>query len=150
MRCHPAFQGVDIPKSALLGPYRLEVLGPEAVEEDYAAVMESKDRLRGLMGGDWPAGLTLEENGIDLAWHLKEFLMKRSFAWIVRDEAASYIGCLYVFPRFMEQAADVWVWARSSLDAVAHEAAIAGDVGEWLAGPNWPDLAYRLNYPGAR
>lgn len=100
MRCHPAFAAYAIPPTGTLGRYRLDLLGPDHVDEDYAVVMESAGRLAGAMGGTWPAGLTLEANRVDLCWHAKEFAIGRSFAWIVRDGAGRYVGCLYVYPSF--------------------------------------------------
>lgn len=147
LRYHPALQGFEPPRAVELGAYRLTILAPDAVEEDYAAVIESAARLRGFMGGDWPDGLTLEDNWIDLAWHLREFDTKRSFAWIVRDQAKGYLGCAYVFPRFMEDAANVSVWMRSGAGPEAHEHAFSALLTDWLTGPDWPDLDYRLRTP---
>ena len=53
--------------------------------KDYDAVMASVKHLKGLMGDadDWPVGLTIEENLIDLGWHQREFTLKHSFAYSV-------------------------------------------------------------------
>ena len=99
------------------------------------------------MGGDWPDGLTLEENRIDLCWHLREFQNNRSFAWIVRDAAGAYLGCAYVFPDFGGDGAQVSVWMRASCDPVAHEQAFSTLLMKWLEGPSWPQMAYRLALP---
>ena len=149
MRCHPLMSGFKVPRVAVLGPYRLTTLCPQSVEEDYAAVMESKDRLSGLMGGDWPNGLTLEKNRIDLSWHLKEFEMNRSFAWIIRDVVGTYLGCAYVFPDFTGHGAFVPVWMRTSAGAEAHERAFSALLMGWLIGPDWPAFEYRLKLPGS-
>ena len=150
MRCHPLFHGFAAPRAPILGAYRFEVLGPEAVEEDFVAVVESTERLAGFMGGDWPNGLTLEENRVDLCWHLKEFEMNRSFAWIARDEAGGYIGCVYIFPRFAANVADVPVWVRSGAGPDAVEATLKAVLHDWLHGPDWPDLDYRIVTPSDR
>ena len=97
MKPHPDFAGIDLPRECDLGGFRLTPLSPDHVEEDYAAVMSSADVLRGLFD-DWPDGLTLEDDLIDLAWHEREFTTRRSFAWIIRDGEGSYLGCAYVFP----------------------------------------------------
>ena len=52
---------------------------------DYDAVMSSVDHLRSTYsqdsGSDWPAGLTLEEDLVDLGWHQREFTLRISFAY---------------------------------------------------------------------
>lgn len=148
MRHHPLLEGISIPQEVTLGPYHLQVLGPEHVEEDYAAVVESEDRLKGMMGGTWPEGLTLDDNHIDLCWHLREFEHNRSFAWIVRDAAQAYLGCAYVFPDFASNSASLAIWMRSSCGPEAHEEAFRALMLEWLAGPDWPDFMYALTLPG--
>lgn len=147
MRCHPLLAGVTIPQDAALGPYRLQVLGPDYVKEDYDAVIESRNRLKGMMGGSWPEGLTLEENHIDLCWHLREFEHNRSFAWIIRDAAQAYLGCAYVFPDFSGNGASVSIWMRSSCGPNEHEKLFSGFLLDWLNGPDWPDFTYRLTLP---
>ncbi|MEM6622322.1 MAG: hypothetical protein AAF674_08855 [Pseudomonadota bacterium] len=148
-RCHPAFAATQAPHHAAMGAYRLEILAPAVVEEDYQVVMDSAPRLRGFMGGDWPAGLSLADNRDDLAWHVKEFQANRSFAWVVRQEDGRYQGCLYIFPRFMEDAADVIIWARADNNPETHEAAMADAARKWLVPPLWPAVAYHLHLPGA-
>ncbi|MEM7210684.1 MAG: hypothetical protein AAF479_02145 [Pseudomonadota bacterium] len=148
MRFHPLLQSFKIPKDEVLGPYRLGVLGPDDVHEDYEAVIESTDRLKGFMGGTWPEGLTLEDNRTDLCWHLREFDTQRSFAWIVRDSDGSYLGCAYVFPDFAADSATVSVWMRSSCDPDRHEEAFSALLMTWLEGPAWPAFTYRLISPG--
>jgi hypothetical protein len=111
MRPHPDFAERGPPMEAVIGQWRLCPLGPAAVEEDFAAVTRSCAVLRGFFGNDWPVGLTLEEDRIDLAWHAREFAFGRSFAWIVRDGDGTYAGCAYVFPALGKTGAgEVFVW----------------------------------------
>ena len=147
MRCHPLLAGFKAPRKVTLGPYRMHILGPEDVEEDFRAVTEGTDRLLGLMNSEWPRGLTLDNNRIDLCWHLREFETKRSFAWIVRDKSGAYLGCAYIFPDFGGNGAWVPVWMRSSCGPVAQEQAFGGLLMDWLNGPAWPDFAFRLHRP---
>jgi len=98
MQPHPDFAGTTLPRSADLGLFRLTPLGPGAVDEDFAAVTGSARVLVGQFGSDWPSGLTLEDNRIDLAWHEREFTLCRSFAWILRDAVGTYLGCAYIYP----------------------------------------------------
>lgn len=147
MRCHPLLAHVEVPQAMALGLYRLEILHPDCVDEDYAAVVESTDRLKGMMGGNWPEGLTLKDNHIDLCWHLREFENNRSFAWIVRDASGGYLGCAYVFPDFAANGAAVSVWMRSSCGPVQHEQDFCALFIDWLNGPDWPAFEYSLNLP---
>ena len=141
-RAHPDYLEPPVPEHAVVGELRLEVLGPEIVEEDYAVVLESADRLAGLFGDAWPRGLTLEENRIDLAWHLREFEAARSFAWVVRDEAGRYLGCCYLFPALGERGyAHAWIWFREAGLAPEAEQAASASLLEWL---------HRISPPGTR
>ena len=143
-----AYRDHKIPESVTLGPFRLRVLGVADLEEDYAAVMESADRIKGASDG-WPVGLTLEENLIDLAWHQKEFELQRSFAWIVTDaESGAYLGCAYVYPMFADpRRVTAHYWFRTRyIDQGGEEAPFAALFKDWLAGPDWPDLT--VSWPG--
>lgn len=97
MKPHPDFAATDFPRSFLLGDHHLTPLTHAHVDEDFAAVMATAP-LFGDFFGDWPNGLTLEDNLIDLAWHDREFTTKRSFSWIIRDSENVYAGCFYIFP----------------------------------------------------
>jgi hypothetical protein len=95
------------PRVAKVGHLSLRVLAPEHTHEDYAAVMGSADRIRGVFGpdNDWPApDLSLADNTADLVRHAEEFDARQAFAyslWVGSD----YAGCLYVRP-FKSRRAD--------------------------------------------
>lgn len=95
---HPDFTATDLPRTASLDAFRLTPLSVDQVDEDLANVTGSTAVLKGLFGGDWPAGLTRADNLIDMGWHEREFTAGRSFAWIVRDAAGTYLGCAYLYP----------------------------------------------------
>ena len=97
MKPHPDFATTDFPRSFPLGDHHLTPLVHANVDEDFAAVMATAP-LFGDFFGDWPNGLTREDNLIDLAWHDREFTTKRSFSWIIRDAENAYVGCFYIFP----------------------------------------------------
>lgn len=108
-------------------------------EADYAAVMESADRLRGWMDPDdaWPEGLTLHENRIDLGWHEREFALGHSYAWTVvapeRAPETRVLGCAYLYPSDRAgYAAMAFWWARES--AAALDAPIGEAFRAMLAG----------------
>lgn len=141
MRPHPAFADRPPPERARLGPFGLRVLGVADLDEDMAAIAESAAQLRGLFGTTWPDGLTREQDLIDLAWHQKEFADRRSFAWVIADEAGRYIGCAYVVPTIgRADEAEVWWWLRTT--ALAAGPAFAAAFAAWLDGPDWPPLRY--------
>jgi len=94
---HPDYTDVTFPRDFALVSYRLSSLAPEHVDEDFEAVMATAPLLTGLFG-DWPSGLTLESNLIDLAWHEREFTARRSFSWIVRDKRVRMPGA-FTFSR---------------------------------------------------
>ena len=107
---HPDFVNVDLPRSFPLPSFTFTKLSPKEIKQDYDAVTSSTEILKGLFGTDWPTGLTKENNMLDLAWHEREFTLRRSFSWIVRDKDNSnggdgnggnggkYLGCAYLFP----------------------------------------------------
>lgn len=133
LRAHPDYRNPPVPRQVTVGAMKLEVLGPDIVEEDFDAVMGSADRLTGLFGGTWPAGLTLEENAIDLAWHLREFETARSFAWVIRGEDRRYLGCCYLFPTLGERgAANAWVWFCADVMDAKAEAERSAELLAWL------------------
>lgn len=145
MQPHPDFAKVDLPRSIDLGVCRLSPLIAEHAEEDFEAVMSSGSVLRGVFG-DWPAGLTLEENRIDLAWHDREFTTRRSFSWIIRDASAGYLGCLYLFPDIGHRgSAEGVIWFRDMPNRDETAAAIAPTLRRWMKkqSPSGVQIAWR-------
>lgn len=145
MRPHPLFKNRAIPVVHALGDVTLHALSVHDLERDFSAVMESAADIKAANpGSSWPDGLTMEKNLIDLAWHQREFEAQRSFAWVIEDAGASYLGCLYVYPSIAgEHAADVVWWWRSG--ATVDKPGFRELLEEWLAGDPWPPLTYRLS-----
>lgn len=134
MKPHPDFAASLPPRRADIGVCRLEPLAPASVAEDFANVTASARVLRGLFGTDWPLGLTLAENRIDLAWHEREFTLGRSFSWILRGETGAYLGCAYVFPDpGARLSGDVYLWLTDTPDRLTRLAAIRREFAIWLA-----------------
>lgn len=98
MTPHPDFEPLNLPQSFDLGRFALAMLTAADLDDDYKSVMVSATVLVGLFGDTWPTDLTRAEDETDLHWHHREFLAKRSFAWVIRDELGTYIGCAYLFP----------------------------------------------------
>ncbi|MEM6941250.1 MAG: hypothetical protein AAF943_15610 [Pseudomonadota bacterium] len=129
---HPDFAAAHFPRAATLATCTLTPLDMAQTEEDFAAVTSSAAVLDGVFG-DWPAGLTLEDNRIDLAWHDREFTCNRSFSWIIRGGAEAYLGCLYLFPEIGARGtAEAVIWLRKMPDRDALARQIFPDLMDWL------------------
>lgn len=135
--------------------WRLEPLGPEHNERDYAAWTSSIDFIRGLPGfdewEDWPPDeMSLADNRRDLVMHADEFERREAFAYTVLDvpagtddgEVAEVVGCLYINPVNLEarpyQAghdAQIRSWVRADRADLDRELWAA--VSDWLA-EAWP------------
>jgi len=90
----------------------------------------------------WPDGLTLEENAIDLAWHEREFTVKRSFSWILRDAGRVYLGCFYIYPDIGARgSASVVLWIRKRADRDALAKTLKADLEAWVTNALPPDIA---------
>ena len=117
MEPHPDFANTTFPREAELLGFRLTPLAPEVTVEDFEAVTASANVLRGLFGDDWPIGLTLEENRVDMGWHDREFTALRSFAWVIRTPDGAYLGCAYIYPSIGRRGmAQVITWIRDMPD----------------------------------
>jgi len=141
---HPAFADRCVAERKTLGALRLSALGIADLTRDFIAVVESAAEIRGCFpDSDWPEGLTIEQNLVDLGWHQKEFAARRSCAWVIEDAAGGYLGCAYVYPAIDGSASTevVWWWRTG---AIADRAAFRRDFLAWLYGPEWPRLDYRV------
>ena len=95
--------------------FRLRTLTVNDVVKDYDAVMSSASHIKEVWpGSQWPNGLTLEQNLIDLGWHQKEFQLNKSFAYTVVDvDESRVIGCVYINPtRKVGYDAEIYLWTR--------------------------------------
>ncbi|MEM1433244.1 MAG: GNAT family N-acetyltransferase [Pseudomonadota bacterium] len=135
-------QDFTVPATLEQPKYRLRKLTVHDVIKDYDAVMSSAEHIQGVAfpASDWPSGLTLEDNLIDLGWHQREFDRRTSFAYtVVTSDESRVIGCVYINPtRKVGYDAVVHLWTRppeqlSYLD----EKRLRAVVAEWLA-QQWP------------
>jgi hypothetical protein len=120
--------------------FRLRMLTVHDVVKDYDAVMSSVDELKEIWpDSDWPEGLTLEENLIDLGWHQREFLTRSSFAYtVVSLDETRVLGCVYINPtRKRGYDAEVYLWARETEIGVGLDASLYSAVKLWLT-TEWP------------
>ena len=117
MEPHPDFLERSLSGTAKCGPFNLNILSPEIVEEDYAAVVESSEVLLGIFGHSWPENLTLEKNLEDLKKHEAEFQNKVAFAWVIRSLDGEYLGCAYFVPKpGLQGEGEVFTWIRKRVD----------------------------------
>ncbi|MEO1275665.1 MAG: hypothetical protein AAFV96_09805 [Pseudomonadota bacterium] len=147
MHAHPLFAEMAAPREAMLGRWALRWLTEADLDEDYRAVVESRARLQAFLGGDWPGGITREENRLDLAHHHVEFLARRSYAWVIRENGR-YVGCAYLQPPWDPNAPmDAPFWFRTGAEVA--EAAFATAWEAWLSAPPWPAaMRFEMRWPG--
>lgn len=132
--------GFEPPHGLEADAFRLEPLGPEHNERDYAAWSSSIEHILGSPGygpeSQWPHEMSLEENLGDLERHARDFAERTGFTYTVLDSDDDVTGCVYVYPA-RDDVHDVHVqsWVRESraeLDVPLREA-----VADWLA-RDWP------------
>src|SRR5690348_3209760 len=131
-----------VPRSLSAEKFRLEPLGPEHNDADYAAWTSSIEHIKatpGLAAWKWPYEMTSEENLGDLRRHAKDFADRTGFTYTVLSTATGdVIGCVYIYPpreHDAEHDAKVTSWVRADhadLDKPLYEA-----VSGWLA-RDWP------------
>jgi hypothetical protein len=131
----------DPPLGLSTPDFRLEPLGPQHNEADYAAWTSSMQHIHATPGwgtSRWPREMTLDENRNDLERHECDFTARTGFTYTVLDARDDVIGCVYIYPLHPEPApgaalVNSWVRAdRAELDVPLHRA-----VSEWLA-RDWP------------
>lgn len=121
--------------------FRLEPLGPEHNERDFAAWSSSIEHIRRLPGygpdATWPRPMSLEENHGDLERHARDFADRAGFTYTVLDLEEDVLGCVYVYPADDGvHDARVLSWVRESraeLDSQLRQA-----VADWLTSDDWP------------
>ena len=132
--------GFEPPQGLEADAFRLEPLGPEHNERDYAAWSSSIEHIHASPGygpeSRWPHEMSLEENLGDLERHARDFAERTGFTYTVLDSDDDVIGCVYVYPA-RDETHDVQVesWVREShadLDMPLREA-----VSDWLR-RDWP------------
>jgi hypothetical protein len=136
--------GFAVPAGLAAAEFRLEPLGPQHNDADYAAWTSSMDHIRatpGFAGWGWPEEMTLADNRGDLEQHAADFAARRGFTYTVLSAGAGeVIGCVYIYPprdgaAAGERPAAVRSWVRADragLDSVLYEAVLG-----WLEAA-WP------------
>jgi hypothetical protein len=128
-----------VPRGLVGDGFRLEPLGPQHNEPDYAAWTSSLEHIAatpGFEGSGWPHEMTLEENLRDLERHAEDFARREGFAYTVLDRVGDVIGCVYLYPpRSDGHDAAVSSWVRA--DRAELDVALWRAVSDWLADA-WP------------
>jgi hypothetical protein len=128
---------------------RLRPLTINDAVKDYDAVMTSEERLRSVYdpGGEWPCGLTLEQDLIELGWHQTEFQLRTSFAYTVASlDESEIMGCVYLYPtRVPGYDAEITMWVRQSRVEEGLDEHLFETVQAWVA-DCWP--LQNPAYPG--
>jgi len=129
-----------IPRQLETDEFTLRMLTVNDVVKDFDAVMSSAEHLKAIWpDSNWPDGLTLEQNLIDLGWHQKEFQRRSSFAYtVITPDGARVLGCVYIDPtRKRGYDAEVYLWAREAAIGSPPDAKLLAAVKGWLK-KEWP------------
>jgi hypothetical protein len=135
--------GFEAPATLESARFRMRMLSVHDVVKDYDAVMSSVDHLQSTFsrpnGFDWPEGLTLEDDLIDLGWHQREFTSGYFFAYTVMNpDESRCLGCVYINPtRRTGFDAAVVLWVRADELASGLDDELYGAVRDWIASA-WP------------
>ena len=140
-----------VPSGLATEQFKLRMLSINDLIKDYDAVMSSVDHLRNtyslISGSNWPVGLTLEEDLIDLGWHQREFTLRYSFAYTVMTlDETRCLGCVYLEPS-RKSCFDVVIsmWVRVSELGYGLDSDLYGAVKMWIS-EVWPFASPA--YPG--
>ena len=131
----------NIPSTFETKNYRLRMLTVHDLVKDFDAVISSSVKLREVWpASDWPLGLTLEENLVDLGWHQREFTTRRSFAFtVVTLDETRVLGCVYINPtRKKNYDAEIYLWTRTAeKETDPTDEQLLTTVENWVA-QEWP------------
>ena len=133
----------EVPQGLLNEKFRLRMLTIHDLVKDYEAVMSSAEHLKetysAIWDSDWPEGLTIEEDLIDLGWHHREFTLRYSFAYTVMSPDESLcLGCVYINPcRKIGYDAEVSMWVRSSELVNKMDSELYSCIKKWID-EEWP------------
>jgi hypothetical protein len=129
----------DVPQELVTDEFRLEPLGPQHNEEDYAAWTSSMEHIAatpGFADWDWPHPMPPEKNLADLQRHAQDFANRTGFTYtVLASDDGRVVGCVYIYPADSAGVASVRSWVRADradLDVPLHDA-----VAFWLTDA-WP------------
>ena len=127
-----------VPLRLELPQFRLEPLGPQHNDADYAAWSSSLEHIHATPGwakSSWPREMTLEENRADLQRHANDFENRTGFTYTVLEPGGDVVGCVYIYPsKDGAHQAHVLSWVRASRAEL--------DVPLWQAVSDWLDAEW--------
>ncbi len=132
-----------VPETLETEEFRLRMLTVHDLIKDYDAVMSSTQHLQDTYsresGSDWPAGLTIEDDLVDLGWHQREFTLRYSFAYTVMTLSEDRcLGCVYIMPtRKAGHDVKVSMWVREDTLASGLDQRLFDTVAHWIE-TDWP------------
>ncbi|WP_051325203.1 GNAT family N-acetyltransferase [Glycomyces tenuis] len=142
----------NVPEGLTTDDFILRPITAADAEPDYAAVMESREYLRGWEQTGWPADdFTVEANREDLEMLERRHAERRAFTYTVMDPAETEcLGCVYFMPtdarsfagaritpvgdrRWEDYEAAVYFWVRRSRLETATDRALLDVLRTWPA-----------------
>jgi hypothetical protein len=133
-----------VPTALMTAEFRLEPLGPQHNDADFAAWTPSVAHIKATPGfADWrwpDESLTITDNLRDLVKHEQDFTDRIGFTYTVLTEGGDVIGCVYLYPsRRPEFDVDVRSWVSSD----------HADLDEplWRAVSAWIDTDWPFDAP---
>jgi hypothetical protein len=125
--------------------FLLEPLGPEHLEADYEAVMESRERLRHWSLSTWPEDdFTLRGDLDDLERHAQEHRNDLAYTYtVLSPDRRTCLGCVYIkdlspvlraeaFPLADAPGMRVFLWVRESARIEGLEMDLLRDLIAWF------------------
>ena len=74
-------------------------LSRKDLDADVDAINSSIETIRTTRSPRWPMGEIDESYSLlNLAWHERQFRDGMSYAYVIYDKQANYVGCFYLFP----------------------------------------------------
>lgn len=150
----------DVPQGLTTRDFILRPIRATDAELDYAAVMESKDFLRGWEQTGWPEDdFTVAANRQDLEKLERRYQSRESFTYTVMDPTETEcIGCVYITPidaplftkpRITPVGTEVWrdyqaavhFWVRKSRLPSGTDRVLLDELRTWFA-REWPAGRY--------
>jgi len=129
----------DVPQELVTSEFRLEPLGPQHNDADYAAWTSSMEHIAatpGFADWGWPHPMPPEQNLADLRRHAEDFANRAGFTYtVLAGDDDRVVGCVYIYPADSAGVASVRSWVRADradLDVPLHDA-----IAAWLADV-WP------------
>jgi hypothetical protein len=132
----------EVPEPVKTADFILKKLTTKDVEQDYEAVMSSKESLRQIFqkNDDWPADdMTIEANYEDLEYHEKDFDQRKSFTYTMLNvDESRCLGCVYIYPwRGKVYDAQVYYWVVDSEKDKGLDEKLGNFLRDWIESV-WP------------